>query len=447
MNQYQRALPTSHRLGSRSALDGTPRITRRAANIDCLDWLICFTSLTMLLLSYSTLFQGGQQIVIILFMAPWAIILMRQPYRAFLSIIIHWFLLLLPLLTLISVMWSDYPAATLKLGLEYLSTTMIGILAASCIKPRIAISALMSALSVGVILSFLVASDHNIGIFGSKNYFALCISLLMLTAITVAFDNSQPRFFRIMGFFAFVLSPPELVFAQSMGALVDTSVALAMFFGLRAASRLHPGIRSLAFAIIFFFGIVVLFLGTQYLSSSDVLGLVGKDATLTGRTFIWQHALDSISEHPILGLGYGAFWQVGSWSAEQVWKFMHIPNKMGFHFHDTYFQVAVDLGVVGLAVFVSTLVVLMLRTVAVICSASPTAEQWFAINMFTFFLLRSPIEVDLFFAFNIPSILICMVWVYLPPLRFRRTLSTFEHKLLSRAAEDARALDPLRRSA
>jgi O-antigen ligase len=34
---------------------------------------------------------------------------------------------------------------------------------------------------------------------------------------------------------------------------------------------------------------------------------------------------------------------------------MKIPNKMGFHFHDTYLQIAVDLGVIGLSVLIATL--------------------------------------------------------------------------------------------
>jgi hypothetical protein len=72
---------------------------------------------------------------------------------------------------------------------------------------------------------------------------------------------------------------------------------LAMFFGFRAASRLHPGIRSLAFTILFLLGTAVF--SKRCINSSDVLGFVGKDATLTGRTLIWPHALDSISEHPI----------------------------------------------------------------------------------------------------------------------------------------------------
>jgi hypothetical protein len=80
---------------------------------------------------------------------------------------------------------------------------------------------------------------HLQTLFPQKNYFALSISLLISKAITVAFDKLQPRIFACGTCFA-------LAFAT-----------LAMFFGFRAASRLHPGIRSLAFTILFLPGTVV----------------------------------------------------------------------------------------------------------------------------------------------------------------------------------------------
>jgi exopolysaccharide production protein ExoQ len=415
-----KAPPSPLSLEARPPTHRSRRLVLRVTHADLLDWLICFTSLSMLLFSYSTLFPGGGQMVLLLFMAPWVIILLHQPFHTFLGLIRNCFLMLLPLLTLVSILWSDYPNATLRTSLEYLATTLIGIWAAYCIKPCVTISALMSALILGIFFSILLMPHSNTGIFGSKNYYAVCISLLMLTAITVALDKSQPRVFRLIGFVAFALSPPELLFAQSVGALVDTCATLAMFFSLRAASQLHPRIRSLALLIILVFGTSVFLLGVSSINSSDVLGFVGKDATLTGRTLIWQHGFDSIASHPIAGVGYAAFWQVGNWSAEQIWRFMGIPGKAGFHFHDIYLQIAVDLGVIGLSVFIATLIVMILRAIGVICSPSLKGEQWFAINILIFFLLRSPIEVDLFFPFNLSSVLICFVWIWLPPIRFRQ---------------------------
>jgi hypothetical protein len=42
-------------------------------------------------------------------------------------------------------------------------------------------------------------------------------------------------------------------------------------------------------------------------------------------------------------------------------------------------------------------------------------EKMFAIYVFTLLLLRSPIEVDLFWQFQTPTIIFCMAWAYLAP--------------------------------
>jgi hypothetical protein len=49
-------------------------------------------------------------------------------------------------------------------------------------------------------------------------------------------------------------------------------------------------------------------------------------------------------------------------------------------------------------------------------------EQLFAVAMFVFFLLRTPVEVDLTYQAQIGSVLFCMAWTYL-----RRLDSTTTH--------------------
>ncbi|KAK0340152.1 hypothetical protein LTR94_031690, partial [Friedmanniomyces endolithicus] len=54
---------------------------------------------------------------------------------------------------------------------------------------------------------------------------------------------------------------------------------------------------------------VVFVIGGALLISAEtdvVLGLLGKDATLTGRTEIWSGIMQQMSEHPWRGFGYGA---------------------------------------------------------------------------------------------------------------------------------------------
>jgi exopolysaccharide production protein ExoQ len=144
-----------------------------------------------------------------------------------------------------------------------------------------------------------------------------------------------------------------------------------------------------------------------------ILDWLGKDATLTGRTWLWEWADREIAAHPALGTGYQAFWQEGNWRAEEIWFHDLKSDKTGYHFHNTYLQVAVDLGLAGLLVLLATLGAICARFGSFVLLWRPGAPQFFAISVFLFFLLRLPIEVDLFWPFQPPTVMLSLVWVYL----------------------------------
>ena len=404
-----------------------PSFVRGAARVSS-EWLICFLSFTMLLLiSWSASRPGGvtTTIVVLLFLAPWGWIVIRKPSEAFRSIFQNWILVALPLLSIVSTLWSDYPAVSLKGGAQYLVTTFIGIWAGYCIKPRVLMSALLSALALLAVLSIFEGnSEYNmytgeysiIGVFGSKNYFALCISFLLLTAIVVALDRSQASTFRILGIGSFCLAAPLLVYARSTGALVVSVSALAISMIFQFISRFTVASRITLIILMLLPAVLVVTAATMELQYVDILNYFGKDVSLTGRTLLWEHAIAAIAERPIFGGGYEAFWQVGNWSAEQLWYYSHVPNKYGYHFHNTFLQITVDLGFVGLGVIVTLAILIVLRIIAVLLRPRPTSQQIFAMTLFVFLLLRMPLEVDLFSQFQIASILICVIWIYLRPV-------------------------------
>ncbi|NBC19755.1 MAG: hypothetical protein GVY06_01695 [Alphaproteobacteria bacterium] len=79
-----------------------------------------------------------------------------------------------------------------------------------------------------------------------------------------------------------------------------------------------------------------------------VLGLLGKDPTLTGRTEIWSALQGNIAERPWLGYGYDAFWAPDSVPAHWVrvavkWE---APSA-----HHGWLDLCLSLGVVGLVGF------------------------------------------------------------------------------------------------
>jgi exopolysaccharide production protein ExoQ len=88
------------------------------------------------------------------------------------------------------------------------------------------------------------------------------------------------------------------------------------------------------------------------------LALLGKDATLTGRTKIWAAVWRLIQQRPIQGYGYSAIW-----SDETGWgPLQWIVKQAGFkpeHAHNSWLEQWLGLGVFGLAAwalfYVSTL--------------------------------------------------------------------------------------------
>jgi exopolysaccharide production protein ExoQ len=394
--------------------------SRRGIRVDLLQWLMCFFSIEMLMLQ-----QSGQNLdvtwvatlVTFLFLLPWAAFCVLQPSAAIVSLISNWPLLTLPLFAMVSTVWSQYPDKTLRAGVQFFVTTMIGIWIATWVKPRTFLSAFLAALAIVAALSaikdILTLRSFNvafIGIFGSKNYFAFSIALLLLSALNVALDRFQSPAIRLIGFAAALFAPPLLVLARSTGALVFTAATVAILSVLALGGRLPPNIRFLILVICVLLAITI---GIYFGDVAQLLDSVGKDSTLTGRTVLWGTALRSIADHPTLGLGYQAFWQQGNWGAEVLWEFSHITERMGFHFHSTYLQVAVDLGLVGLSIFIAIILTLVLRVSFALIFLKPRAEQMFAISIVIFLLFRTPIEIDLFYQFQIGSILLCLAWVYL----------------------------------
>jgi exopolysaccharide production protein ExoQ len=90
--------------------------------------------------------------------------------------------------------------------------------------------------------------------------------------------------------------------------------------------------------------------GALLFAADAIFDILGKDATLTGRTEIWTAALRQIEKRPWTGYGYGVVWDVtGPWT-----PFAWIEREAGFtpqHAHNAWIEQWLGLGLVGLAMF------------------------------------------------------------------------------------------------
>jgi O-antigen ligase len=97
--------------------------------------------------------------------------------------------------------------------------------------------------------------------------------------------------------------------------------------------------------------VAILLTSLMALSSNQllkVLNMLGRDASLTGRTNLWAAVMVAISRRPFLGYGYDAFWRgVRGESLQAAISAGWLP----IHSHNGYLELALGLGIPGLVLF------------------------------------------------------------------------------------------------
>lgn len=95
---------------------------------------------------------------------------------------------------------------------------------------------------------------------------------------------------------------------------------------------------------------VVLLVGFLLVASDVFFALLGKDATLTGRTKIWSAVMTQIELKPWIGYGYAAVWDNPSGWGPFAW----ISKEAGFkahHAHNSWIEQWLGMGILGLSVW------------------------------------------------------------------------------------------------
>lgn len=263
-----------------------------------------------------------------------------------------WWLLALPLVALLSLLWSIDPGATFAGAVRLAATTAFGIYLGSRLDSGtlaravfwvllLAIGASITAALAG--LDFAAMRDETVrGLFHHKNTLGSRSALLVVVALALLVSGWRPWLAAIgaaIGAAGVVLSSSAAGIA--LGAIGAIAALLALALGgrgLGVAFRLMliGALACLAAGILIALGIDPL---------SGALAALDRDATFTGRLLLWEAALGHLGEHPWLGVGFAAFWGSGV-----DWRTLLVLADLGnvLHFHNAFLEVAVQLGVLGL---------------------------------------------------------------------------------------------------
>lgn len=274
-------------------------------------------------------------------------------------------LLLIPLLAMISTIWSDAPQRTLRAGIQLLLTMIAALLMARKLEPRQAVLTLffsfvaVSATALPFVPRDILRGVPLSGLFESKNQLGTSLQLAFALGLAVGLDRDQPRGARLFALLAVPSSIPLLWLTQSATAQTSAGITLLVFPLLLLFGRIPiSGRVALAMVLVAVAAVALVFLPVIVDAIGDFRqNVLKKDATLTGRTYLWEFAARLTAERPLLGHGYYAFWRQGNLDAEGLWRWAGITQRDGFNFHNAFVEMKVDLGYIGQALLICSCVV------------------------------------------------------------------------------------------
>jgi len=351
------------------------------------------------------------------FLAAGGLLMLRHLPATADQLLRNWPMLLLPIFCTLTFLWSQYPTLSLRFGIQLLATVAVAVVVAHRMPARLFVQTLFWALALtmlGSIFSGNVRFDGVwYGIYGSKNALAGAAAMFVAVAFGLALDRSASLKFRAIAAIGFFVGLLPLIQAQSVSALMivpPTLLMLLALLGLPVLSKLQRAMMGI-FALLVSALVAVLIVAYFDDLSTWLLDATGKDLTLTGRTDLWNIALQFIRERPFFGMGYQAFWVQGHQPAEELWFLFNIKARGGFSFHNTYLSNAVEIGILGVLLQIFLLYGALLLTGAwALRSRNTVAALLFTLVMMVVWI--SFIEVPIFFQFSARTVIIVCAFVY-----------------------------------
>lgn len=279
------------------------------------------------------------------------------------------FLMLLLGYMLISIFWSDMPFVSFKRWVREFIAIVMAFMVATELDPKKAVESIFRR-TIYVLIPFSYMLIHYfpkygreygrwsgvqmwVGVAMQKNGLGrLCLFatfFLIWAFITrrqkknapvIKYQNHVEVFILLMTFW--LMGGPQHNFSYSVTTNVAFAAGLIALIGLfwmkKRNAELGPKALIVIVALIICYGTFTPMIGK--LSVIDISTTFGRDETLTGRSDIWTTLVPYAMQKPILGYGHGGFWTDA------------MRQLTSSHAHNGYLDVVLNLGFVGLLLFI-----------------------------------------------------------------------------------------------
>ena len=289
---------------------------------------------------------------------------------------------------LASALWSAYRPITLLAVVSQLATTLFGVFLASMFSwrhlLRIFANVIRAILGASLVFELIAAITGPIapifgnysgntppapeyywsrghlfdgeriqGIVGNSNLLAyVCMIGLVVFAVEYAIA-AGPRWLSVAGLASSALC---LALAKSAGiGFAMTAIVAAAIVSIAAEGKPRD-VRHRYYRIAWFTAGTIAFFVLVY--RAQVFEFFGKSPDMTGRSGIWKLVLQLIAEKPTLGWGWISHWVPGVKPYDGLVVIKGVPY---FQAHNAYLDVWLQLGFIGLAIFLTLLTVTFIK--------------------------------------------------------------------------------------
>jgi O-antigen ligase len=174
----------------------------------------------------------------------------------------------------------------------------------------------------------------------NENELGIILALGLVMSCYLLLRNKGPR---AIWFIHVPVCVIAICLTGSRGSFIAAGIALLMFpLSFGSFSRAQKKFGALALVVVVASGMAIV-----PAASWDRIGSIQgeiSEGTLTKRTYIWAAGMDVFREHPLIGVGAGAF-------GASVYNKLDVPYVA----HNSYLSVLVEMGVIGELLFIALL--------------------------------------------------------------------------------------------
>ncbi|HEV7310798.1 O-antigen ligase [Ensifer sp.] len=315
----------------------------------------------------------------------------------------------------LSVFWSAAPGMTARTGIQYLSHVVCALIAVRVISVKTLARGAVAGIGMVLFYSLFFGVYHLdpldgtysfVGAFASKNQLGFYASLGIYFAFVAPVALGERGLWLAASGVVVLLAGYCLVASQSATSVLTTALIIGLWLGMRGVGLLRPRHRKGLFLAAAVCG-GMLGIAAVYGGGIDlVLGLFGKDSTLTGRTYLWQQGIEAAMASPVFGVGYQAYWVQGFSEPERLWEEFYIATRSGFHFHNTFIEAMVETGLIGLTLLTVVLLVTALGHTRRLLNEDHDIQSSVLFGVALLLVVRSFVEIDIMNPYHVGSFLL-----------------------------------------